>query len=156
MAANVRRATEAEAAALAALRWDFRAEDSEEPAVSFGEFEAAYTTFFLEGIRSDRRAHFVAEIEGEIVGHVVVQRVPMVPRPKRLDDDWGYITDNYIKPDHRNTGLGRRLLEEAIAWSRREDLELLIVWPSEQAVGHYARAGFAAENDVMQLSLRDY
>jgi GNAT superfamily N-acetyltransferase len=152
----IRHANETDAAVLAALRWEFRAEDGELPKVPYGEFVDAYTEFFCEGLRQQRRAHFLAEVGGEIVGHVVVQRVPMVPRPKKVHDEWGYVTDNYTKPAFRNKGIGTALLREAIAWSRQQDLELLIVWPSEEAVRHYARAGFVADNDIMELSLRDY
>jgi hypothetical protein len=53
-------------------------------------------------------------------------------------------------------GIGTALLREAIAWSQQQDLELLIVWPSEEAARHYGRAGFVADNDVMELVLRDY
>jgi hypothetical protein len=41
-------------------------------------------------------------------------------------------------------------------WARDEDLELLIVYPSEEAVTFYERMGFCADNDVMELRLREY
>ncbi len=49
-----------------------------------------------------------------------------------------------------------RLLSKVIEWAKAEDLELLIVYPSERAISFYERAGFTAENDVMELTLRDY
>ena len=56
----------------------------------------------------------------------------------------------------RNQGIGSAVLQEAIAWSRDQDLELLIVWPSEEAKPHYERAGFTVENEIMERSLREY
>jgi hypothetical protein len=47
-------------------------------------------------------------------------------------------------------------MRRAKQWARDEDLELLIVYPSEGAVTFYERAGFCAENDVMELTLREY
>ena len=41
-------------------------------------------------------------------------------------------------------------------WAKEQDLELLIVWPSDRAVTFYERSGFTPENDIMQLVLRDY
>jgi GNAT superfamily N-acetyltransferase len=154
--ALIRQATESDDTALAALRWEFRAEDGEIPTVPFEEFEDAYAEFFRDGLRHGSRAHFVAELAGDIVAHLVVQRVPMVPRPKRIHDEWGYVTDNYTKAAFRNAGIGAALLRTAIDWSREEGLELLIVWPSDAAASHYARAGFVPENDIMELSLRAY
>jgi GNAT superfamily N-acetyltransferase len=156
MEAEVRIANEADAVSLARLRWEFRAEDGEAATVSLQAFVDAYVEFFRDGLHRGTRAHFVAEVDGELVSHLVVQRVPMVPRPKRVHDEWGYVTDNYTKLAFRNRGIGATLLQRAIAWSREQDLELLIVWPSEEAVPHYARRGFESENDIMELSLRDY
>jgi GNAT superfamily N-acetyltransferase len=152
----IRLATETDAAALADLRWEFRAEDGEPARISRDQFRLAYVDFFLSGIREQTRAHFVADVDENLVGHLVVQRVAMVPRPKRVHDEWGYVTDNYVKPAFRNEGIGAALLQAAIAWSREQDFELLIVWPSDDAVTHYRRAGFASENSIMELSLRDY
>lgn len=41
-------------------------------------------------------------------------------------------------------------------WAKDEDLELLIVYPSDKAVTFYQRAGFYSENDVMELRLREF
>jgi len=152
----VRIASEDDASALADLRWDFRAEGGELASVSRDEFRKAYAVFFCEGIHRGERAHFVAEVDGALVGQLVVQRVPMVPRPKRLTDEWGYVTDNYVRPEFRGRGIGTALVDAATAWSRQADLELLIVWPSDEAVEHYRRAGFRSENSIMELTLRDY
>ena len=93
---------------------------------------------------------------GEIISQVFVHKVDMIPRPCKIDDRFGYITNDYTKPEYRNQGIGSKLLGEVIKWARNEDLELLIVYPSERAISFYERAGFRAENDVMELTLRDY
>jgi GNAT superfamily N-acetyltransferase len=142
---------------LARLRWDFRSESGdEEPAVAEHEFAAAYEAFFRGGLLDQSRGHWIAEQGGRIVAHVVVQKVDMVPRPCKLNDQWGYVTDNYTRPEYRNRGIGRVLLDRAIAWSREADLELLIAWPSARAIGHYRRAGFTGDTDVVELRLRGY
>ena len=55
-------------------------------------------------------------------------------------------------PECRNQGVGSALMERVKAWSREQDLEELIVWPSERSVPFYERAGFSGENDVMELN----
>jgi len=128
---TVREAEDRDALAVAGLRWDFRAEDDgEAPAVTREEFEAVYIEFFRKGRPEASRTHIVAAVSRQIVGHIVVQAVDMVPRPCKVVDQWGYVTDNYVRPIYRSRGIGRALLEEAIRWSVARDLELLLVWPT--------------------------
>lgn len=143
--------------ALARLRWEFRTTDGEEvPAVSWEQFVAEYLKFFHQGREDGSRCYWIARHGEELIGHLLVQKVLMVPRPCKVQDAWGYLTDNYVRPANRGQGVGRALLEHAIAWAQEQDLELLIVWPSEEAVGHYQRAGFSAEHQLLELRLRDY
>jgi hypothetical protein len=84
---KIRLAHEGDAIALAALRWEFRAEGGENPVVSYAEFAASYNALFRAGLAADVRAH-------------------------------------------------------------------VIVWPSERARPFYARHGFTARTEVMELVLR--
>jgi GNAT superfamily N-acetyltransferase len=156
MDASIRMATWDDASDLAGLRWQSRLEGGEEPVVSLDGFITSYVEFFRHGLETNTRAHFAADIGSRIVSHLTVQRVSMVPRPCKLKDEWGYVTDNYTSPGFRNQGIGSAVLQEAITWSRDQDLELLIVWPSEEAKPHYERAGFTVENEIMERSLREY
>lgn len=154
---HYRMATEKDLAQLAELRWDFRAEDdAEQPVVSREAFVEACTEFLRRGLNSGYHTYWIAELEGEIVSQVFIHRIDLVPRPCKLQDQFGYITNNYTKPAHRNQGIGAELMRSVKRWARDEDLELLIVYPSEEAVTFYERAGFSAENDVMELKLRAY
>jgi GNAT superfamily N-acetyltransferase len=149
--------TEGDVTELAHLRWDFRMEGGDElPAVSKEEFITACETFLKQGLDSGSRAYWVAVDNSEIVSHIFVQKVDMVPRPCKIHDQFGCITNNYTKPQHRNKGIGSQLMQRVKQWAQEHDLELLIVWPSEQAVRFYEQAGFKMENDVMELRLRDY
>ena len=91
---TIRLAQEQDGPELARPRWDFRSEGGdEEPAVAEHEFAAAYEAFFRRGLLDQSRGHWIAEHGGRIVAHVVVQKVDMVPRPCKLHDQWGYVTD---------------------------------------------------------------
>ena len=152
---RIRLAQKSDAPALAELRWEFRAEGGERPAVSYAEFSAHYAVFFVAGLAAGERGHVVAEGDGgALLGHVVCQVVPLVPRPSRLDDACGVITDNFVRPAYRTRGIGTALLAGALAWARARDLETVIVWPSERARPFYARHGFADRSEVMELVLR--
>ena len=96
------------------------------------------------------------EEDGQIVAQLVVQLVPLVPRPCRAQDVLGLITDNYTSPEYRSRGIGRVLLERATHWARDKDLELLVVWPSDRAADWYKRNGFQPDEAVLARRLRPY
>lgn len=126
------------------------------PAVSKEEFMIACGDFLKRGLDNGGSACWVAEDSGEIIAHIFVQKVDMVPRPCKIHDQFGFITNNYTKPLHRNQGIGGQLMQKVRQWAKEQDLELLIVWPSEEAVTFYERAGFTMDNEVMELRLREY
>lgn len=142
---------------LAQLRWDFRAEDGTElPVVSREEFLDVCLAFLRQGLAGGYHTYWLAEVAGLIIAHVFVHRIDLVPRPCQLRDRFGYVTNNYTRPAYRNQGIGAELMRHVAEWARAEDFELLIVYPSEEAVTFYQRAGFRAENDVMELPLRPF
>ena len=153
---NYRIAIIEDLAQLAELRWDFRMEDDDEPAaIGRPEFVEACISFLKRALENDFYTYWLAETNREIVAHIFVHKVDLVPRPCKIRDRFGYMTNNYVKPSYRNQGIGSKLMQEVTAWAKAEDMELLIVYPSEQAVSFYERAGFDAENEVMELRLRE-
>jgi GNAT superfamily N-acetyltransferase len=54
----------------------------------------------------------------------------------------------------RNAGVGQQLLMAIKDWAYADDLELLVVWPSERAYPFYERAGFQRYPDPLVLRLR--
>ena len=151
-----RRAEAEDAEALAGMRWDMRIEDEEAPGMDRESFLARCADYYRRTIEDALQSHWVAVKAGGIVGTISVHLVQMLPRPNRIRDFFGCITNNYVRPEHRGQGIAGLLLNHVVEASRSEDLELLIVWPSEPAVPFYARAGFQYENEVMELRLRDY
>ena len=149
-------ATEQDLTQLSYLRWDFRMEGGEIPIVSKEEFIAACTSFLKHSLESDYHVYWIAEENGEVISQIFVHKIDMVPRPCKIHDQFGYVTNNYTKPAYRNKGIGSELMKRVVQWAKDEDLELLIVYPSEEAVAFYERAGFYSENDVMELRLREY
>lgn len=82
---------------------------------------------------SDRERLWLAEREGRIVGCVAI--VAASPTVAQLR--W-FLVD----PDARGAGLGRRLLDEAIAFSRARDYESIVLWTVSalEAAAHLYRA----------------
>jgi GNAT superfamily N-acetyltransferase len=84
-----------------------------------------------------------------IISHIYVVKVKKVPKPGKLNGSWGYVTAVYTVPEHQNKGIGSMLMDAVKEWSRQQELELLIVWPSERSVPFYDRAGFNGINDIL-------
>lgn len=154
---NFRIAEKSDFEQLANLRWAFRMENGDErAAMSQKEFVKKCVEFFEAKADGDYHIYWIAEEEGEILSHIFVHKIDMIPRPCKIEDRFGYITNNYTKPEFRGKGIGTRLLEKVIEWAKAEDLELLIVYPSEKSQSFYERKGFKTENEVMELTLREY
>lgn len=141
---------------LAELRWEFRAEGGEVPLLDKSEFISRCVAFFESASKSGFHTFWVAETDGEIIGNLFVHRVDLIPRPCRVEDAFGYVTNNYVVPSYRGRGTGRALIEKVREWAENEDLELLIVYPSERAESLYKSLGFTPDNDVLELRLREY
>ncbi len=52
-------------------------------------------------------------------------------------------------PAFRSLGLGGGVLEAAKSWAGEQDIELLIVWPSDGSVGFYRRHGFVGVEEPL-------
>jgi len=153
--ANVRTATPADAALLAKLRFDLRASlhDLREDEAVFVE---RCTRWMRERLsqRSPWRC-WIAEHERAVAGAVWVQLIEKIPNPIAAPECYVYLTNFYVQPEHRNHGIGSQLLREALSWSRRNNAELVLLWPTERSKTLYERHGFVYADDFMELVLRN-
>lgn len=154
MPARIREATGADVNELARLRWQMTDEEGDvrEPldrfrarfSDAFGRFAASGTwTVWVVQTDDDRR----------LVGCLWLKRIERVPRPNGDAVTMGYVTNVYVEPAWRMRGLGARLLATVRAWAEREGLSELFVWPSDEAVSLYRRAGYAPSREVHELEL---
>lgn len=149
-----RTASAADIGTLAAMRLAFTFEDPEPGAVVRPDYDAAFKETVEEGIASGRWTVWLAEANGEILSHVYVGLIEKIPRPTRESRWIGYVTNVYTSPEHRGQGVGTALLERVGEWAAERDVELLFVWPSDESVGFYERAGFATGRDPLVRELR--
>ena len=129
----IRRATEGDVATLSLLRREFILEDG--PLSSPREdFDAAFADIVTSGLNDGRWTVWVADVDGEIVSHAFIGlAVDKIPRPTPEQRWIGYLTNVYTRPAFRSLGLGGLVLDSVKTWAGEEDVELLIVWPSEGA-----------------------
>ena len=152
-AVTIRQATTDDATELARLRWDFSAE-LDHADHDLATFAPRFARALRDCLDSGRWTIWVAELDDRLVGTAWVERVDKVPRPYERPEQWGYVTNVYVAPGHRNAGIGGRLLEAVIREARRSGWELLLLWPSEASGRFYARLGFRRSADALELDLR--
>jgi len=145
----------ADAEELARLRWAFRVEHGTPASTSFEVFAAAFRGFAEDVLGGDAWRVWVAEADGRLVGCVWLQLVERVPHPNlaRWERPIAYVTSMFVEPGLRDAGLGRGLLDVAVAFARLRRVDGVILWPSERSVPFYERAGFSTEKAPLMLEI---
>lgn len=147
-----RLATPTDGLSLARLRWEFHVEDhNDPPAEDLATFTHSFLSFWERAIEERRWLAWVAETDGVIVANVWVFLIDKVPWPLPGPTFMGYLTNTYTVPEARNRGVGSELMCRVSTWAAEQDLELLIVWPSERSAPFYKRAGFEPSDETMEL-----
>ncbi len=153
MSAHIRSAGTDDVMELARLRWDMQTEE-EPSAESYATFVVRFRPFAEAALRSTSWRVWVAEADASLVGNLWLQLVPRVPRPGAGSSPLGYLTNVFVAQAHRNSGLGSRLLDHVVDWSRKHPTSVVVVWPSDEAIQWYRRAGFAP-SEALQRSFHD-
>src|SRR6266545_249706 len=140
MQVTVRRATAADAPALARLRWRWPGEERDET----GPDHAAFLEYFSAWVVDHLSTHlpFLAEVDGRVAGMAWLMLATRVPSPTRIDRRTGDVQSVYVVPELRNSGVGAALLDAVLAEARDRGLEHVTVHSSDRAVPFYLRAGF--------------
>jgi GNAT superfamily N-acetyltransferase len=133
---RVREAGVADAAALATLRALFLTGDEGDEA-----FADAVATWLRE--EGGRRTTWLAERDGAAIGMASLFEYRRMPRPGGGASRWGYVSNMFVRAEHRGAGVGAALLDFVIAAAEERGYARLVLSPSERAVPFYARAGFA-------------
>ena len=146
---RIRPATSADAAALAALRWEFRAgrERAAEAEAAFLDRCSAWMRHEL-GAAGAWRA-WVVDDNGAIVGQVWLRVIEKVPNPVGERDRHAYLSNLYVRASARG-GAGTRLLETVLDWAAGHGVDRVVLWPTPRSVGLYERYGFVRSGDVME------
>ena len=147
----VREAVLTDAPALAHMRFVFRSEQRA-PAEDQHAFLARCERWMIDRLRGDPLWKcWVAEEGGEIVGNLWLYRIEKLPNPVAEPEQHAYVTNVYVVPGRRDGGVGARLLEAALGWCRRENVDAVLLWPSERSRPFYGRYGFGVRNDLFAL-----
>ena len=151
---KIRVASESDALTLARLRYEFRSSFHQ-----VREDEATFvdrcTVWMRERLRSESLWKcWIAEFQDTVVGNVWVQLVEKIPNPIEEPEYYIYLTNFYVREQHRSHGVGSMLLSEILAWGRSKNVKTVILWPTERSKAFYMRHGFATAEDFMHLKLQ--
>lgn len=147
---TIRSALPADAAALARLRFALRASLAMawEPE---SEFLSRCTAWMAERLAPGSAWQcWIAETEKGIVGSVWLQHIEKIPNPGDDPELHAYVSNLYVAPNHRGSGLGTRLLQECIGASPNDLVDKMILWPSPESRTLYQRHGFAVREDMFE------
>ncbi len=112
---------------------------------------ADYQLIFGE-IRSDpRQKLLVAELQGEVVGTIVLL---VVPNLSHNGTPWAFLENLIVTEKHRRRGLGRMLLEHAVELARKSGchmVELCSDVRRKEAHDLYNSMGFEAQAHCFRL-----
>lgn len=149
---DIRRATAADAAALAELRWEFRA-GREEPTEHHDAFVARCSAWMRVQLDGDWLAWVAEDEHRTIVGNVWLRTFDKIPNPVGEPERHAYLSNLYVKPSSRG-GVGTRLLDAAIGWASARGVDYVLLWPTPRSRTLYARRGFAVSDACLGFQFR--
>ena len=127
---TIRRAAPTDALSLARLRSEFRASlgvvRESEPA--FLDRCTAWMTARLEAGGVWRC--WVVEREGVIRGNAWLQIIEKLPNPVGEPERHGYISNLYVQPLLRGSGVGSALLERCLGECDAQRVDSVVLWPT--------------------------
>ncbi len=94
---------------------------------------------------------WVMLVDETIVGQVWVHLIEKIPNPVVEAERHAYITNLYVQENHRG-GLGNDLMDAVVAWCQTQEIDAILLWPTERSRTLYQRKGFRVSSDVMVLN----
>jgi GNAT superfamily N-acetyltransferase len=147
-AIEVRSAAPDDAAALARLRRHWRLERHDIGLDADPTFEDRFEAWYAEELRRGSRV-WLAYASGEPIGMLLLFVHERMPEPVRDPGRWGYVGNVYVCSEHRDRGVGRRLLDAALAYADEHAFARVILNPTERSIPFYQRAGFSHDSPLM-------
>lgn len=146
---RVRRATAADAEVLAQLRHEFRAARAT-PVESEHEFIARCGEWMSERLRDESHWRaWIVERGASPAGNVWLQLVDKLPNPGPEPEVHGYLTNFFVRPEHRNAGAGSALISALLEECAALGVDAVFLWPTERSRPLYLRHGFRPAGDML-------
>ena len=150
---EIRLASVTDASTLARLRYEFRS-SLHNVVENESVFLERCTAWMRERLRNESNWKcWIAEWQGAAAGNVWAQLIEKIPNPIAEPEQFVYLTNFYVREEHRGKGVGSSLLSAVLDWSRNRNAQVVILWPTERSKSFYARHGFSFADDLMRLTI---
>lgn len=147
---EIRRLAAGEATSLTALRRAWVEEDAERK-VDDQTFSVRMSEWLVQ--ESEHRRYFVASQGATPLGMVNITIFERMPRPGHPPSRWCYLGNAFVVAEHRNKGIGRRLLDAAIDEARSLCAVRVVLSPNQRSRAFYVRAGLRPASDLLVVDL---
>jgi GNAT superfamily N-acetyltransferase len=151
MNVEIRLALENDAVTLARLRFELRSA-MHEVVESREAFLARCGSWMVGRLRNGSHWRcWIAEWDSVCLGAVWAQLVEKIPNPIAEPECYVYLTNFYVREEYRGEGIGSELLAAVLEWSKSQNAQMVILWPTERSKPFYVRHGFSFADDLMEL-----
>ena len=143
----------ADGAAVTALRLLHGAEqrrDTGQPELTPGE-EQEFATRLHTWLHDEQRhrRHYLADLGDLPVGMAGMLVYRRMPKPGASPGVWCYVGNLFVAAEHRNAGVGHRLLTAMLDDARAMGAALVVLSPSARSVPWYRRNGFGDADGLL-------
>lgn len=135
-----------------ALFEGFAPEDRGDLALLRRETRAAFLELVADG---GARVWLAEDDAGRAIGTTALLVLRRFPSPKNPTRREGYLAHMYVRPEARRRGVGSALMRAALDFLRDERIVRLRLHATEEGRALYARFGFQAKTDGMELRVVD-
>ena len=113
------------------------------------EIKSYEIKYFTEKMGQDIFAAWVAETgTRKIIACAGVSIYELAPKPWNLASRYAFISSMYTEPEWRRQGIGGKLLEETLAYSRSLGITYATLHASESGKSLYQSFGFSDTNEM--------
>lgn len=139
---GVRFATESDAPVLMSLRAAWHGPESTDG------FAEAFAAWFQRELLT-RWWWLAVDDAGAPIGMVNLKVFDRMPSPARAASRWGYLSNLYVVPAHRGSGVGSDLIGALLDRASDEGLIRVVLSPSAESIPLYLRHGFRAADNLL-------
>ncbi|WP_256838934.1 GNAT family N-acetyltransferase [Ornithinimicrobium faecis] len=150
MSITIRQATAADLPGLARLRWTWSKEGQQPLDCSFDEYARDFADWYQQ---HEGFVAYVAADGPELVAMGFLALASRVPDPRSFHRRTGDIQSMFVLPRHRNRGIGARVVERLVRHGRTSGCTRITVHSGGRAIPLYSRAGFAAQPNLLMLTI---
>jgi GNAT superfamily N-acetyltransferase len=137
---------------LARLRWELYVEQEGEHE-PLEPYRDRFVAFAIRALATDRWHAWMARDASGAVGAMWLHTIERIPVPGKVAGPIGYLTNVYVSPEHRNGGLGSRMLQRVLEWCRARGYSCVITWPTPRSRPFYRRGGFDRLDEPFLIEL---